>query len=210
MPKQDPAVTAHLEWLGFVRPIGLVVSAPALGRHGATLDRRDAEGHERVRACLPTNGDAALQPVLLDFRTFAANMLDWRFSPQGYAGTSEAPIPPELEVRLPDTGEVRPKLAVRKGPAGKGQTPASATPSNGAKESAWQLLVDTCEPATGFDRVARTTGGTDASSHTRMERLLRGTKKEPFRYRWPNEVRDEVLARLLELNAERAAQEGQG
>ena len=35
-----------------------------------------------------------------------------------------------------------------------------------------------------------------------------GTKKKPYRYRWPNEVRDEVLARLLELNAERAAQEG--
>ena len=37
-----------------------------------------------------------------------------------------------------------------------------------------------------------------------------GTKKKPYRYRWPNEVRDEVLARLLELNAQRAAQEGQG
>ncbi len=32
-------------------------------------------------------------------------------------------------------------------------------------------------------------------------------KKKPYRYRWPDEVRDEVLARLLELNAERAAEE---
>jgi hypothetical protein len=31
-----------------------------------------------------------------------------------------------------------------------------------------------------------------------------GAKKKPYRYRWPDEVRDEVLARLLELNAERA------
>ncbi len=31
-----------------------------------------------------------------------------------------------------------------------------------------------------------------------------GNKKKPWRYRWPDEVRDEVLARLLELNAERA------
>src|SRR5207249_11495419 len=31
-----------------------------------------------------------------------------------------------------------------------------------------------------------------------------GDKKKPYRYRWPDEVRDEVLARLLELNAERA------
>ena len=34
-----------------------------------------------------------------------------------------------------------------------------------------------------------------------------GNKKKPFRYRWPDEVRDEVLARLLELNAERAREE---
>jgi hypothetical protein len=34
-----------------------------------------------------------------------------------------------------------------------------------------------------------------------------GDKKKPFRYRWPDEVRDEVLARLLELNAERAQEE---
>ena len=35
-----------------------------------------------------------------------------------------------------------------------------------------------------------------------------GNKKKPYRYRWPEEVRDEVLARLLELNAERG--EGRG
>jgi hypothetical protein len=32
-------------------------------------------------------------------------------------------------------------------------------------------------------------------------------KKKPWRYRWPDEFRDEVLARLLALNQERAAQE---
>lgn len=34
-----------------------------------------------------------------------------------------------------------------------------------------------------------------------------GARKKPYRYRWPDEVRDEVLARLLELNAQRAAEE---
>ena len=34
-----------------------------------------------------------------------------------------------------------------------------------------------------------------------------GNRKKPYRYRWPDEVRDEVLARLLELNAERARAE---
>ena len=32
-------------------------------------------------------------------------------------------------------------------------------------------------------------------------------KKKPYRYRWPDPIRDEVLARLLELNAARAAAE---
>ena len=37
-----------------------------------------------------------------------------------------------------------------------------------------------------------------------------GRRKKPYRYRWPNAVRDEVLARLLELNANRAAEESKG
>ena len=34
-----------------------------------------------------------------------------------------------------------------------------------------------------------------------------GRKTKPYRYRWPDDVRDDVLARLLELNAKRAAEE---
>ena len=34
-----------------------------------------------------------------------------------------------------------------------------------------------------------------------------GRKKKPWRYRWPDEVHDEVLARLLALNAERGRAE---
>ena len=34
-----------------------------------------------------------------------------------------------------------------------------------------------------------------------------GTRKKPYRYRWSDEVRDEVLARLLELNAQRSEAE---
>jgi MmeI, target recognition domain len=34
-------------------------------------------------------------------------------------------------------------------------------------------------------------------------------RRKPWRYRWPDEVRDDVLARLLKLNAERAAAEEQ-
>ena len=48
---------------------------------------------------------------------------------------------------------------------------------------------------------------TDQSSSTTTDEAEWGHKKKPWRYRWPDEVRDEVLARLLELNAERAKEE---
>jgi hypothetical protein len=34
-----------------------------------------------------------------------------------------------------------------------------------------------------------------------------GDKKKPYRYRWSDDIRDEILARLLELNADRAKEE---
>ena len=36
---------------------------------------------------------------------------------------------------------------------------------------------------------------------------VKGKKKFPWRYRWPDDVRDDVLARLLALNAERYGEE---
>ena len=115
--KLDPEIVAHLEWIAFVRPTGLVVSAPALVRAGAILDRRDAEGQRLLRACVaermfdPKEGAV---PYLSDFRRVAELVLGWNFSPKGYVGTTECPIPTELEVPLPDYGEtLRPDFAVR-------------------------------------------------------------------------------------------------
>ena len=40
-----------------------------------------------------------------------------------------------------------------------------------------------------------------------MDEETWGTKKKPYRYRWPDDVHDEILARLLALNQQRAEQE---
>ncbi len=48
-PKSSGNVRAHLEWLGFVRPTGLVVSAPALDRAGAVRPRDRPRSHPRPR-----------------------------------------------------------------------------------------------------------------------------------------------------------------
>ena len=169
MAKPDPNIAAHLEWIGFVRPTGLVVSAPALDRAGAVLDRRDAEGQRLLRECAEERRFASRdepQPWLPDFRAFASSVLGWSFSRIGYAGTDEAPIPPELEAELSDAGgTLRPDFAVRTEPLRSG---AAAAPS-------WQLLVQVCEPGEDFDRVARAKDGLEASPHGRLERLLRHT-----------------------------------
>ena len=41
----------------------------------------------------------------------------------------------------------------------------------------------------------------------RSYEAIKSKKKLPWRYRWPDDVRDDVLARLLALNAERYAEE---
>ena len=176
MAKPDPNVAAHLEWIGFVAPTGLVVSAPALDRAGAVLDRRDVEGQRLLRECAGEHCFASReepQPWLPDFRAFASSVLGWSFSPKGYAGTEEAPIPAELEAALPDAGGIlRPDFAVR-------ATPLRAAPATEASPTsdapAWQLLVRVCEPGGDFDRAARAGDGLEASPQARMERLLRHT-----------------------------------
>ena len=190
MARLDPQIAAHLEWIGFVRPTGLVVSAPALVKAGALLNRRDSEGQQLLRGCVEERRhgrDAAgaatePEPRLPDFRAFASSVLGWNFSPAGYAGTEEAPIPPDLEAVLPEGGEVlRPDFAVRADPVGRA---SAARPESAVRESAagygpaasletatahgaehehtaasgassWQLLVRVCEPGEDFDHVTR-------------------------------------------------------
>ncbi len=164
MAKRDPEISAHLEWIGFVRPTGLVVSAPALVRAGTILDRRDTEGQRQLRGCIqertfdPKEGSV---PYVPDFRGFAESVLDWNFSPKGYAGIAENPIPSELEFPVPNYEDtLRPDLAVRELEPKEGATP-------------WQLLVQVLESGQDLDRVVGGHGRLEASPHSRMERLLR-------------------------------------
>ena len=173
MATPDPNTRAHLEWLGFIQPQGLVVSAPALAKAGAILNRQDAEGQSRLAACIrereidPARGP---EPCLSDFREFAATVLGWGFAPRGYAGTEETPIPAELEVPFPDYGEtLRPDFAVRERDPRDGEPP-------------WQLLVQVLDAGQDLDASARSGGAgagagprLEASPHGRAERLLRGT-----------------------------------
>ena len=166
MARVDPNVLSHLEWLGFVQPTGLVVSAPALVRAGAVLNRRDVEGQARLREVVverAVSRDGEPEPVIADFAAFARDVLGWGFSPKGYAGMDGTPVPPELEVALHDYGDtLSPDIAVRERDPVDGAVP-------------WQLLVRVLETGQDFDLVAGGRGELEASPHGRMERLLRET-----------------------------------
>ena len=166
MSAQDPNTRAHLEWLGFIQPNGLVVSAPALVKAGAILNRQDAEGQGRLAGCVDQRAifpGRDPEPCVQDFREFASAVLGWGFSPKGYASTEEAPVPGDLTVVLPDYGEtLRPDFAVRE-----------RDPQNGA--SRWQLLAQMLDAGQDFDKATTGAGGLEASPQGRAERLLRGT-----------------------------------
>lgn len=67
----------------------------------------------------------------------------------------------------------------------------------------WTDLHPTCEFLLDYEEEedASPEGAVDETP-TRARR-----RRKPWRYRWPDDVRDEVLARLLKLNAERAEEE---
>jgi hypothetical protein len=62
----------------------------------------------------------------------------------------------------------------------------------------WEDLLPKCQCQFILDYEDEDSEEDEGRSRKRMK---------PWRYRWPDDVRDEVLARLLKLNAERAAEE---
>ena len=155
----DPNVLAHLEWLGYVQPTGLVVSAPALVRAGAILDRSDTEGQRRLRECVE-EPSAPARAAIADFPDFAFAACSAGASRRGLRGTAEAPIPPELEVALPEHGEtLRPDYAVRE------RDPATARPRGSCS----------CACRTGAALDERGSRWARGAVHGRMERMLRET-----------------------------------
>jgi len=44
---KDPEIAAHQQWLGYVQPVGLLVSAPALLNAQAFLNRNIIPDHQR-------------------------------------------------------------------------------------------------------------------------------------------------------------------
>ena len=163
MARLETPVLDHLEWLGYAQPTGLVVSASALVKSNAILNRHDADGQRRLQEATtlrPIPGQDEPAPILSDFVAFASSVLGWNWSPKGYAGSVESPIPDELVLHLPDhDATITPNYAVGDR---RGEAPD------------WQLLVIVWPDDQDLDATVRT-GHLEASPHGRLERLLRNT-----------------------------------
>ncbi len=157
---RDPETIAHQEWLGFVQPVGLVVSVPALLQAQAHVNKNIAPDHQRFMSSLSEDGD---DPYIEDFPGFAQEVLGWES--EDLIGANAKPLPDSFEVALPEYGEtLRPTYAVPE------------FDRDGQNER-WIMLIQELPRGTDFDKVAvEDERRWQASPHSRFERLLRETE----------------------------------
>ncbi|MGA2498245.1 MAG: DNA methyltransferase, partial [Tepidisphaeraceae bacterium] len=161
---KDPETLAHQEWLGFVQPVGLVVSIPALLAAQAVVNRNIISEHQKFLACLPKDEDVT--PAIADFPAFAQTVLGWE--PADLDGSPKGkPLPSSLEVALPDYHEIlRPAYAVRE-----------FQPKDPARP--WMMLIQTWPAGQDLDQVvAEDDRHWQASPQSRFERLLHDTQMQ--------------------------------
>ena len=143
---KDQGLQEHLDWLGYLQPVGLVVSPFALLDAQAHVDRNVFDLQQRF---LNHTGDA--MPAVRDLPRFCRDVLGWR--------DSDLVAGPPLEVVLTDYHEtLRPTFAV---PDGAGS---------------WLLLAEVVGTGVDLDRPPAAEGhGWHASPQAKFERLLRDT-----------------------------------
>ena len=95
----DPEIRAHKEWLGFLQPVGLVVSPPALVAVQAVVNRNVVELQQVLLNAVSRDslsGDIADEHFWIsDFPAFAINVLGWQLC-------DLVESPDELVVSLPE------------------------------------------------------------------------------------------------------------
>ena len=139
---KDPAILAHQEWLGYVQPVGLVVSIPAMLDANLRVNQNSAPDHRRFLEALPSSAEGDPNPEIDDFPRFAQDVLGW--SPSDLCGTPGSdPVPASFEVALPEYNEtLLPTYALR-----------DFDPDN--DNPGWILLVKVLPKGTRFDDPGR-------------------------------------------------------
>src|SRR5262245_52899771 len=110
---RDPETLSHVEWLGYVQPVGLVVSIPALLAAQAHINRNITPDHQRFLNCLPRDVHDNLIPEIRDFAEFTRQVLGWRSSDLQSVSPGDTRFA-SIEVPLPEYNEtLRPTHVVR-------------------------------------------------------------------------------------------------
>ena len=162
---KSPEEYAHLEWIGYVQPIGLVVSVPALLEAQCYINKNIIGEHARFLDCLPRDKNDEVIPEITDFAKFACKCLEW-----------EAEDLEEIPQRVP-LSEKMSSLEVILPQYHETLRPTHAVPVFQPKEeeSPWQMLIQTLSTGTDFDEPSKA----DSSRHwhaapqMKFERLLR-------------------------------------
>jgi len=153
-------IRAHQEWLGFLQPVGLVVSPTALVSAQAQVDRNIAREQETLKALVREDegGDDGTRRVWLpDLPAFFSQFFGWE--PGDLAGGPNGPeVPPTLDVSVPDYEDVL--------------SPTYAVPQL-EETGGWLLLVRAEAAGTPLDKPLREERRWQASPQARFERLLR-------------------------------------
>ncbi|WP_029631699.1 MULTISPECIES: hypothetical protein [Nostocales] len=147
----DPEITRHKEWLGFLQPVGLVVSPPALVKAQAVVNRNIVDLQQLLLAAVDEDG------YIADFPAFVVNVLSW-------ADSDLVKPSLEYEIALTDYSEI---LA-----------PTYIVPDPDSDKP--QILVQIISSGTDLDVVApeltKSSSGWHASPQAKFERLLRETQ----------------------------------
>ena len=152
------ALADHIEWIGYVQPVGLVVSATALLECQAYVDRNIFEPQQALLACLSESSPRSVT----DFARFTQRVLGWRDSDlQTFDPGNGSHV--NLCVSLTEYGQtLQPSFAVPDPHPGTGAPP-------------WMMLVTELAPGTDFDKPAADGSLWNATAQAAFERLLRET-----------------------------------
>ena len=182
---KDPELYAHQEWLGYVQPVGLVVSAPALNAAQAHVSRNITSEHRDFLNCLPTDDNDEHIPQLVDFARFTQDVLGWREDDLEPFPKDDLPADlSALEVVLPEYNEtLRPTHVIREY-AGSSQSSvissqsSTLTTENRELKTEWLALVQELPPGQPLDEVPEDLDNRkwQATPQDKFERLLRDTE----------------------------------
>ena len=163
--KKTPELLAHLEWLGYIQPVGLVVSAPALLNAQAHINANVVPEHRRFLDSLRKNEDDETIAEITDFHSFVQSVFGWEREDLRKLPLDSLPADFNgLEIVLPEYNEtLRPTYVV---PAFE---PADDEPKWIALVKEYTTDVELDDHEVADNRKWQ------ASPHSRMERLLRET-----------------------------------